>query len=150
MKERLVDAAERAIGRLVTQFQGNPTRFWNERDIHWSLFHYLKEEGAIPESHVTQLIRAELPTLKESLARGHYDLVVLDPESYNSEAVQHMEADTPWDEFLRLVKIIIAVEIKLWLAKLPFERADWDIQETYRVTKQYPECILFKLCPTQV
>ena len=56
-------------------------------------------------------------------------MVVLDPESYSSEAVQRMKAWDPWDEYLQLVKVVIAVEIKLWLARLPLERTDWDIQK---------------------
>lgn len=133
MQNQFVEATERAIAKLVTDFQHNPDRFWNERDMHWILFYYLKQEGTIQEAYSTQLIRAEFPTVKKfgekNPARGHYDLVVLDPESYSSEAVQRMKAWDPWDEYLRLVKVVIAVEIKLWLARLPLERTDWDIQK---------------------
>ena len=133
MENRLIKAVERAIDRLVSDFQGNPSRFWNERDMHWSLFYYLKREEVIQETYVTQLIRAEFPTVKKygekNPARGHYDLAVLDPQSYDSPAVQSMKAQDSWDDFLKLVKVMVAVEVKLWLARLPLDRADWDIQK---------------------
>lgn len=133
MEQQLVEATERAITKVIGDFQDNPERFWNERDIHWSLFYYLKQEAVVQQDYVTQLIRAEFPTLKKfggrKPARGHYDLVILDPQSYNSLAVQQMKAQTSWDDFLKLVKVMVAVEIKLWLARLPFERADWDIRK---------------------
>ena len=133
MEQQLVEATERAIAKVIGDFQDYPNRFWNERDIHWSLFYYLKREAAVQESYVTQLMRAEFPTLKKfggkNPARGHYDLVILDPQSYNSPAVQRMKAQSPWDDFLKLVKVMVAVEVKLWLARSPLERADWDIQK---------------------
>lgn len=130
MGNQFVEATERAVAKLVTDFQGNPSRFWNERDLHWSLFYYLKQDGVIQEDYVTQLIRAEFPTLKKfDNARGHYDFVILDPQSYRTEAVQRMKAQEPWEEYLKLIKVMIAVEIKLWLARLPSKRADWDIQK---------------------
>ncbi len=133
MENDFTEATRRAVAKLVTVFQSNPERSWNERDLHWILFYYLKMEEGIKEAYPTQLIRAEFPTLKpfgeKNPARGHYDLVILDPESYFSPAVQSMKAWEPWDDFLKLVKVMIAVEIKLWLARLPCERADWDIQK---------------------
>ena len=130
---QFVEDMERAIAKVVTDFQAYPNRFWNERDLHWSLFYYLKQEQVVQETYVTQLIRAEFPTVKKfgekTPARGHYDLAVLDPQSYGSAVVQSMKAQDPWDEYLRLVKVMIGVEIKLWLARLPLERADWDIQK---------------------
>jgi hypothetical protein len=133
MEDQLVKAVEGAIDRLVSDFQGNPSRFWNERDMHWSLFYYLKQKEVIQEIDVTQLVRAEFPTVKKygekNPARGHYDLAVLDPQSYNSPAVQSMKAQDSWDDFLKLVKVMVAVEVKLWLARLPLGRADWDIQK---------------------
>lgn len=133
MERQFVEATERAIARVVDDFQSYPTRFWNEREIHWSLFYYLKNEKVIKEKYVTELIRAEFPTLKtfgiENPARGHYDLVILDPQSYSKPAVQNMGPDAPWDEFLKEVKLTVAVETKLWLARLKLERADWDIRK---------------------
>ena len=133
MESQFVEATEKAIAKLVADFQSNPNRFWNERDMHWSLFYYLKQDDTIKETYVSELIRAEFPTVKkfgeENPARGHYDLVILDPESYRSEAVQCMKASDPWDEFLKLVKVMIGVEIKLWLARLPEKRANWDIEK---------------------
>ena len=133
MELQYVEAVERAINQLVADFQRYTDRFWNERDLHWSLFYYLKQEGVIHEIYTTELIRAEFPTVKafgeKNPARGHYDLVVLDPQSYRSETVQSMKAQDSWDKFLKLVKVMIAVEIKLWLARLSFRRADWDIRK---------------------
>ena len=131
MENQFVEATERAIAKLVADFQGYPDRFWNERDVHWSLFYYLKQERGIQESYATQLIRAEFPTVKKfDGARGHYDLVVLDPESYSSPAVQSMKTQDPWDKYLELVKVMIVVEIKLWLARLRCdERAKWDVRK---------------------
>jgi hypothetical protein len=100
-------AVEKAISMIVAAFQNNPKRFWNERDIHWSLFYYLKHQRVSEEAYPTELIRAEFPTRKvfpgEKPARGHYDLVILDAESYYKPEVQNMEAQTPWKAFLELV-----------------------------------------------
>ena len=128
---------EKVISQVVADFQNNAERFWNERDIHWSLFHYIKQEEAIKESYPTELIRAEFPTRKvfpsEKPARGYYDLVILDAESYFSPEVQIMNAQTPWKEYLELIQIDVAIEIKLWLNRLNpvnmANRADWDIQK---------------------
>ncbi len=137
MENQFIEATERAIAKLIADFQQYTDRFWNERDLHWSLFYYLKQERVIHETYTTELIRAEFPTLKKfgekTPARGHYDLVILDPQSYRSETVQSMKAQDSWDKFLKLVKVMIAIEIKLWLARLPFERADWDVK---KLTKQ--------------
>jgi len=133
----LRSALEKAISRVVSDFQNNPERFWNERDIHWSLFYYIKHKQVGNEAYPTQLIRAEFPTLKvfpgKKPARGHYDLVLLDAKSYFKPEVQNMKANAPWQKYLELVKIDIAIEIKLWLSRLRLEsmaeRADWDIQK---------------------
>lgn len=126
-----------AITNIINDFQANPSRFWNERDIHWSLFHYLKQRQASGEAYPTQLIRAEFPTLKvfqgSKPARGHYDLVIINAESNNNPEIQNMEAQTPWQKYLELIKLDIAIEIKLWLNRLQKqtmeERVDWDIQK---------------------
>lgn len=77
---------KKAISQVIADFQANPERFWNERDMHWSLFYYLKQEQVSKEAYPTELIRAELPTLKlfpgERPARSHYDLAILDAKSY--------------------------------------------------------------------
>ncbi|MFC2016980.1 hypothetical protein ACFLUD_01030 [Chloroflexota bacterium] len=130
-------AVNKAIDSVISDFQSNPDRFWNERDIHWSLFHYIKQEKTIQEAYPTQLIRAEFPTLKvfpsSKPARGHYDLVILDTESYFNPDVQNMGAQAPWQGYLDLIQISIAIEMKLWLNRLQpeamKERADWDIQK---------------------
>lgn len=133
MGQQVIEATKRAIAKVVEDFQGDSDRFWNERDIHWNLFHHLKQEEVIKEKYTTQLIRAEFPTLKKfderNGNRGHYDLVVLDPQSYSKPVVQNMDPDTPWDDFLNEIKLTVAIEIKLWLARLKLERADWDIKK---------------------
>ena len=105
--------------------------------MHWSLYYYLKQAQVSGEVYPTQLIRAEFPTLKvfpgNRPARGHYDLVILDAESYFKPEVQKMEAQAPWQEYLESLKITIAIEIKLWLNRLRpdnmVKRAEWDIQK---------------------
>jgi len=130
-------AVNKAIDSVIYDFQSNSDRFWNERDMHWSFFHYIKQEKVVQEAYPTQLIRAEFPTLKVFLgnkpARGHYDLVILDTESYFNPDVQEMGAQAPWQGYLDSVQISVAMEIKLWLNRLQpeamKERADWDIQK---------------------
>ena len=126
---------EKAVSQVVADFQNDQDRFWNERDLHWSLFYYLKHQRVSEEAYPTQLIRAELPTRKvfpgKKPARGHYDLVILDAESYYKQEVQNMKAQTSWKEFLEAVEIAVAIEVKLWLNRLRPEnmarRVDWDI-----------------------
>jgi len=124
-----------AISHVIADFQNYPNRFWNERDIHWSLFYYIKHEQACNEAYPTQLIRAEFPTLKvfpgNKPARGHYDLVILDAASYFKPEVQNMKAQAPWGKYLELLQITVAIEVKLWLNRLRPEnmadRVDWDV-----------------------
>lgn len=130
--KHFVEATERAINHVVSDFQNEPDRFWNERDVHWSLFYHLKQQEVFQRRYATELIRAELPTLgkygKEGrLARGHFDLVVLDPDSVAAEAVRNLKSWTDWDSYLPLVNVVIAVEIKTWVDKLRFDRTNWDI-----------------------
>lgn len=128
-------AVEEAISWVVADFQNNRERFWNERDIHWSLFYYLKHQRVSEEAYPTELIRAEFPTRKvfpgKNPARGHYDLVILDADSYFKPEVQNMKAQASWQPFLDLVEIAVAIEVKLWLNRLRPEnmakRVDWDI-----------------------
>jgi len=128
-------AVEKAIAMVVSDFQKYPERFWNERDVHWILFYYLKHQRVSEEAYPTELIRAEFPTRKvfpgKKPARGHYDLVILDAESYYKPEVQNMKAQAPWKEFRELVEIAVAIEVKLWLDRLSPEnmadRVDWDI-----------------------
>ncbi len=121
-----------AVRKVISDFQANPKRFWNERDIHWSLFYYIKQERAIKEAYPTELIRAEFPTLKVFKgARGYYDLVVINVESNNKPEVQNMKPQASWDNYLPFIQIDVAIEIKLWLNRLQpkamMERADWDM-----------------------
>lgn len=62
MEKEFVEATDRAIDRLVADFQIQPARFWNERDIHWYLFHHLKQDPVFLCDYGTEPIRAEFPT----------------------------------------------------------------------------------------
>lgn len=134
MNKEIVKAVEEAVNLVVADFQNNTTRFWNERDIHWCLFYYLKKENVVREKYPSELIRAEFPTLnrfgnKETF-RGHYDLVILDDKSCRKPEVQAMKAQTEWKEFLPLVDLTLAIEIKLWVARRQFEEIiKWDVEK---------------------
>lgn len=134
MAEQLIEATERAINQVVSDYQNKPGRFWNERDIHWSLFCHLKQQEVFQRRYATELIRAELPTLgkygKEGrLARGHFDLVILDPDSVATEAVRNLKPWTDWYVYLPLVRVLIAIEVKTWVDRLRFDRTNWDIRK---------------------
>lgn len=131
MSEQLCSAVEAAvessIEKVVRDFQREPDRFRNEREIHWLLFHYLLLEQSWNVENPARLIRAEFPTRKihpdKHRGRGHYDLVVLDSEDFsnlNSQA-------------LRQTKIKAAVEVKLWVTRCNLEqmaeRINWDINK---------------------
>jgi len=129
-------SVRKAISKLIADFQDNPERFWNERDIHWSIFYYLQQAEIVNEDYPTELIRAEFPTLKvfpgEKPARGHYDLVILNAESYFQPEVQDMEPQASWQEYLELVQIDVAIEVKLWLSRVRKNmesRVNWDIEK---------------------
>ena len=134
---QVTSLVEKAVSQVVADFQNDPERFWNEREIHWSIFYYLKHQRVSEEAYPTELVRAEFPTRKvfpgKKPARGHYDLVILDAESYYKPEVQNMKAQAPWQEFLELVEIAVAIEVKLWLNRLRpenmAERVDWDIRK---------------------
>jgi len=137
MEEQFIEAVNKAIGQVVLDFQGDPTRYWNERDIHWSLFHYLKQQEIFQQNYITELIRAEFPTRKKyreeggKPARGHYDLVVLEPASLATPAVCEMSPWAPWGEYLELVKVVGAVEVKMWWFRWSDfqQRVGWDIEK---------------------
>jgi hypothetical protein len=137
MSDAVQAALQNAISNVVDDFQTDGERFWEERDIHWSLFHYLKQEPTCGEDYPTQLIRAEFPTLKRfgstKPTRGHYDLVILDANTYFSPEIQAMRAQDSWGEFLSKIEIAIAIEIKLWLTRSAAEnmanRVIWDIRK---------------------
>jgi len=136
MQEKIVKAVEKAIDQLMTTFQDNPKRGWNERDLHWLLFHYLRQQEIFIEKQAIKLIRAEFPTrMKYSdkrPARGHYDLAILNNESLEIPAVAKMEPWDPWDPFLDSVEILVAIELKLWTdrqKKYLDQLIDWDVEK---------------------
>jgi hypothetical protein len=128
---------ENCISQVVHDFQKYPERFWNERDLHWCLFYYLKHANVCTEAYPTQFIRAEFPTRNvfkgKKPARGHYDLVILNEESYSKPEVQKMKAQAPWQPYLDLVVIDVAIEMKLWPSRFNrkdmLERIDWDVRK---------------------
>lgn len=117
MKMDFIEATEKAIHQLVTEFRENSNRFYNERDLHWSLYHCLSQQGIFQGEEAIKLIRAEFATHRvyreRRPARGHFDLVVLEPDS--------------------LVDVLIAVEVKMWAQRSSDEqmkkKIDWDIEK---------------------
>ncbi|MBI4201227.1 MAG: hypothetical protein HY531_02930 [Chloroflexi bacterium] len=127
-------ALGRAIEKLVSDFQGQRERWWSERDLHWSLFYYLKQEPSAPEPYPTDYIRAEFPTVKKyPSSRGHYDLAILDPISLAQPDVRDAPREELWDVYLPKVKLLVAVEIKLWWTRRYLtdrdKMIDWDVKK---------------------
>jgi len=136
MGKEFVEAADRAVARLVADFQAQLSRFWDERDIHWYLLHYLKLDTVFLRDYGTEPIRAEFPTRRvytegAKPARGHYDLVILDPTSVTSPPVSQMPPWAPWKECLPYMEVLVAIEVKTWVNRtksIP-KKADWDIDK---------------------
>ena len=138
MEKEFVEAVERGIAHLVDDFQGQPSRFWNERDIHWYLFHHLKQDPVFLCDYGTEPIRAEFPTrqvYKEAEdakpARGHYDLVILEPTSITSPPASELPPWASWAECLPHLAVLVAAETKTWVDKttnIP-DKVDWDIEK---------------------
>ncbi len=130
MNKYSIRATETAISKVVYDFQNQQNRFWSEMDIHWYLFRHLEQDPTFSSTYGTELIRAEFPTrAKYPDSRGHYDLVILDPDSMSNPIVRALPPWTPWEEFLPLVDVFIAVEVKIWADRttdIP-GKADWDI-----------------------
>lgn len=133
MNEQFIEATKSAINKVVSDFQNETDRFWNERDVHWSIFYYLKQQHIFQQRYAAELIRAEFPTLgkyakKEGRrSRGHFDLAILDPGSVAAVAKLNLKPWTDWDIYLPLVRVLIAVEVKTWVDRLRFDRINWDI-----------------------
>lgn len=130
MEKEFVEAVEGAVEHIINDFQNQPDRFWNERDIHWCLFHYLKLDSAFLRDYGTELIRAELPTEavypeKNGTARGHYDLTILDPELATTRCLKQTRVQAASKG------VLIAVEIKMWVSRANERNMrksiDWDI-----------------------
>jgi len=124
------------IARLIVDFQVQSTRFWDERDIHWYLFHYLKLDPVFLCDYGAKLIRAEFPTRRvytedAEPGRGHYDLVILDPTSVTSPPVSQLPPWAPRKECLRHMAVLVAIEVKTWVHRTTNtpEKADWDIDK---------------------
>jgi len=138
MEKEFLEAMDRAIAHLVADVQAQPAKFWNERDMHWYLFHYLKQDPVFLKDYGTEPIRAEFPTRatyrekgQKAFSRGHYDLVVLDPTSVTARVVRELPPWADWDVYLPHVQVVIAVEVKTWVNRSTDigGRADWDIEK---------------------
>jgi hypothetical protein len=136
IEKSFTEAVEKAIAQLVADFQEQSTRFWNERDIHWYLFHHLKQDPVFMRDYGAELIRAEFPTRKvyteeKEPARGHYDLVILDPVSLTNPPASELMPWASWGKFLPLVEVMIAIEVKTWVDRTTniSKKADWDIEK---------------------
>jgi hypothetical protein len=133
---KFVEATDRAIAHVVADFQAQPDRFWNERDIHWHLFYYLRLDSVFLRDYGPEPIRAEFPTRRvyseeARPARGHYDLVILDPTSVTGPPVSRLPPWASWEEYLPHVVVLVAIEVKTWVDKttnIP-EKVDWDIDK---------------------
>jgi hypothetical protein len=138
---------EKAIESVIVEFQSDSNRYWNERDIHWSLFHYLKNQGIFQRK--TELIRAEFPTRvkyleRKNKARGHYDVVVLNPEILESSKMKEMPPWAEWEEYLPQIEISVAIEVKAWTDRLKNyeELINWDLDKLTNVENAV-ECAYF-------
>jgi hypothetical protein len=133
---KLVEAFDKAISQVITDFQNWPNRYWTERDIHWNLLFNVRNNEMFEKAQAIELIRAEFPTINKygkRKARGHYDLVVLEPESFRDPNVLVFKPWVPWDDFLSRVKLLIAAEVKIWVDRLNtkevLKRVKWDIKK---------------------
>ena len=133
MEDQFVEAVEKAISNLVNDFQAQPSGFRNERDMHFALFHYLKQEYFLERNYYgTELVHAEFPTHakygEKRTTRGHYDLVILDPNS--ATTAREVPPWTSWDIYLLLVEVMVAIEVKIWVNRADFHnKVDWDIKK---------------------
>lgn len=138
MEKEFLEAIDRAIAHLVADFQGQTSRFWNERDMHWYLFHYLKQDPLFVHDYGTELIRAEFPTRavyreekQKAPSRGHYDLVILDPTPFTGPPISELPPWASWEEYLPYVRVVVAVEVKTWVDRtkdIP-QKVDWDVEK---------------------
>jgi hypothetical protein len=135
MEEQFIEAVDKVIEQVILDFRGDPAGHFSEREIHWALFRYLKQEEVFQRSNKSELIRAEFPTRatygERKPARGHYDLVVLEPASLDNPALSEISPLDSSDRYLELVKIMIAIEVKAWWYRWKDfqQKIDWDIEK---------------------
>jgi len=129
MEDQFVEAVEKAISNLATDFQAQPGSFRNERQMHWVLFHYLKQEEIFQHKYFgTELLQAEFPVNYRGKRWGYYDLVILEPTSVS--AVAELPPWATWDIYLPLVEVMVAIEVKIWVNRRDFhDDVDWDIKK---------------------
>lgn len=115
MSDEKIKTVESCIEELVKEFKNNPYWFYTEQAIHCCLYHLLvkKEEFRKPyptaDKKKTILLHKEYPTIKlykrkpdkelrdkekgERGARGHFDIVILDPEDIKKISVKKSAAN---------------------------------------------------------
>jgi hypothetical protein len=132
LEGNIIEGVEDSIRRTIAAFQAHPNRYWNERDLHWIFYHYLNTPQIIrTTTEAIDLIRAEFPTRERYDGdRGHYDLVIVSPESFYSSAVSKLKPQATWKEFLALLEIFVAVEMKIWPERKSYKKLiEWDIKK---------------------
>lgn len=153
MEGQFIEAVDKVIEQVINDFRGDEAGHWSEREIHWALFRYLKQQDVFQRSDKTELIRAEFPTRAtyedRKPARGHYDLVVLEPASLDNPALSEMSPLDSGDKYLELVKVVIAIEVRAWWYRWKDfkQRIDWDIEKLVdsRNAVKYPYSLNFVL-----
>lgn len=154
---RLMAVMERAISELARRFQESPLDFFTESDLHSWLYRSLLEipelsrrYGMAEASGETLLVHREYPTFfrfREGLpvektgppaSRGHYDLVVLNPEfvtTYPAEVVTNQSFSKTEGKTWPMKPILAAIEVKL-LRRKPSDQVMEDIEIDFQVLQQ--------------
>ena len=137
MERDFLEALDRAIAHVVADFQSQPPKFWNERDIHWYLFHYLKQDPVFLKDYGAEPIRAEFPTRalykekdQKAASRGQYDMVILDPASVMARA-NDLHPWAEWSDCLPHMQVVVAVEVKTWTDRSTNigSKVKWDVEK---------------------
>ncbi|MBA7699021.1 hypothetical protein ES703_107705 [subsurface metagenome] len=109
-----IKTVEECVGKLVEEFKNNPYHFYTEQAMHCYLYHILIEKEEFRKPHPaadkkeTILLHKEYPTIKlykrkqnkklrdkekgERGTRGHFDIVILDPEDIKKISVKKSTA----------------------------------------------------------
>lgn len=116
--QRIIEAVDKCIDMVCSEFCSHPTRFFTENDIVCRFYAILQEELPMPKAidkdgHEHFLVHREYPTsfrcdmsdgrfeVKDDDARterggkyqrGHYDIVVLDPDFVGRHAYEVVRA----------------------------------------------------------
>jgi len=154
---RLVAGIESSISELARRFRESPLDFFTESDLHSWLYHALLEipellrrYGMAEASGKTVLVHREYPTFfrfRERLPvektgpparRGHYDLVVLNPDfvtTYPPEIVTNQTFSMVEGKTWPMKPILAAIEVKL-LTRRPSAQIMQDMEIDFQVLQQ--------------